>query len=399
MQRLIVAAIVFLAVGCAPAAPGPTPAPAKPAATAAPAKPTEAPAGKPAEAKPAASPAPKAEAKPADAKPAASPAAKVEAKPAGKPEDIRVPRPAGNLAFKMGFNSEYGFGDVPILITVDRLNTDGWKIEKVVFSSSELGTEATAKNEVQWGSGATSSSLLAVQKGAKLPLIVEKVANHWVVVSKPGLQKCEDLNGKGLAIHSEGAVSTAMVRTWVDTACKGKPNYLVISGSQNRAAALINGQIDATPLELVDWVNIETLHPGKFRLLVDFAQGLPDLSTTPVIANGDFLARNREAGVAFVAELLKTHRMADADPSILVKGAIDHKLELDQQSLPAIVEAYRKLDGFYLNGGMTAKKVEGSIKFYTESRVLQPGLSVEQGADLSVVEDALKLIGRVPGRL
>jgi NitT/TauT family transport system substrate-binding protein len=411
------AATLLLAAACAPAAPSPTAAPAKPAATAAPTKPTEPAAAKPAEAKPAPStgsgqalskaegPAasPAAATKPAEAKPALSkaegPAASPAAKPAGKAADIVVPKPSGDLTVRAGFSSQISFNDLPMWITSERLNKQGWKTETVEFTQAELATEAIAKGDVVYGSGATSSALLANQKGARILLAADQNLNHWTMVSTPAITKCADLNGKRLAIHSQGAVSTAMVRIWVDRTCKGtNPNYIVIAGSQNRAAALINGQIDATPLEMADWISIEDEHPGKYRLLENFSKGLPDLSTTGLYVNGDWVERNKEVAVAYMAELLKTNRMIAEDPK-LVEDAARLKLpEMSEKVRPKVVAAYNSFDAFPPNGGLTREKVEGTIKFFTEGGVLQPGLAADKAANLSILEGALAIVGKVPGK-
>ncbi len=377
-----VAAFVILAIAtaCAPAAPpAPTAAPPKPAATAAPtAQPATSPAASPA------------------AKPAASPAA---TQAAARPEDIKVPKPSGNLNIKLGDTAALTYSDLGFALTAERLNKEGWKLERLSFAQTELSVEALAKGDVQFTNVASNLVMAAIQKGAKVTMVANAQANEWVVVSKADLKKCEDLNGKRVAYHSEGAVSTTMLKTWITATCKGTPQYLVIAGSENRAVALMNGQIDATPLKTSDWVRINAEQPGKFHLLVSFAEGLADLATEPYATNVDWLQKNRDVAVAFFAELLKTHRMLASNPK-LIEEAAPRLLEekIDPKALPEAIRAYQAIDIFPVNGGLTPKKVEGTIKFFEESGVLQPGLTVDKVADLSVLEDALKIVGRIPGR-
>jgi ABC-type nitrate/sulfonate/bicarbonate transport system substrate-binding protein len=414
LWSISVGALLLLAA-CAPAAPSPTAAPAKPAeakpaataAAPAPAKPTEAPAAKPAEAKPAASPA--AAAKPAEAKPATAaspaPAAKpAEAKPAAspaaaaKPQEIVVPKPAGNLSVKLGDPSVLNFAHLPTALTAERLRGQGWKVEEVNFAAVETTTEAAAKNEIQFGLGASNSSMLATQKGFNLPLVVEYTGNEWVMVATKAVTSCADLNGKRLAYHSEGAVSTAMGRNWVRATCNARPTELIISGGQNRAVAMMNNQLDATPLQLAEWINLDAQQPGKFHILVSFAEGLKDLATTTYYANGGWLDGNRPLAAAFIAELLKTNRMVTATPSLLQEAAKKHLPQMTESAIPPIVKAYLDLGMFPLNGGLTPSKVEGTVKFFTETGELQPGLAPDKAANLAVLEDALKIVGRVPDR-
>ena len=77
-------------------------------------------------------------------------------------------------------------------------------------------------------------------------------------LKKSGIKTPKDLDGKKLALHSEGAVSTAMVKNWVNTKCPGtKPNYVIIAGSDNRLAAMLANQIEASPVELGDAVTLD----------------------------------------------------------------------------------------------------------------------------------------------
>jgi ABC-type nitrate/sulfonate/bicarbonate transport system substrate-binding protein len=398
----LVTGTLLLLAACAPAAqPSPTAAPAKPAATTAPAKPTEAPAAKPAEAKPAASPT--AAAKPAEAKPAASPAAKpAEAKPAAspaaKPEDIRVPKPSGNLNIKIGYSSQLQFIYLPTYMTAERLNKEGWNIQHVHFTATELNSEAAAKGEVQLADGASNSALLATQQGQPVHMLAEYTINDWVVVSKTELKTCADLNGKRVAYHSEGAVSTAMLKVWVKNECNGSPNYLVISGSTNRANAMLSGQIDATVLFLSDFVSINQQAPGKFHVQKTFAEGLPDLMANTVLGNPAWLQANRDVAVAFFAEVLKSNRIANANPGLLEETARRLLPEIPADVMKEIVREYVARDIFPPNGGLTQKKVEGTIKFFEEAGQIKPGLTVQQTSNPGILDAAYTIVGRVPNK-
>lgn len=377
-----------LAAACAPATPSPTAVPAKPAATTAPAKPAATAASAKTEAKPAASPAAKTEAKPA-ASPAASPAAK----------DVTVPKPSGGLAVKLGDTAALSYSDLGFALTADRLNKEGWKLERISFAQTELSVEALAKGDVSVTNVASNLIMSAIQKGAKIAMIADAQANEWVVISKSELKGCADLNGKKVAYHSEGAVSTTMLKVWVDETCKGTPNYLVIAGSENRAVALANGQIDATPLKMSDWVKINLQNPGKFHLLTSFAEGLKDLSSEPYAINLDWLGKNRDLAVAWLAETLRTHRMMDANPKLLEEAAprlLEEKIAPNE--LAEAIKAYQSINMFPVNGGLTKQKVEGTIKFFSGRGGVAPGGTVEQMANFSVLDGALAIVGRVPGK-
>jgi NitT/TauT family transport system substrate-binding protein len=407
--RSVLAALALMALmfaGCAPAAPSPTAAPPKP--TTAPAQPAATTAPKPAEAKPAASPAATtAPAKPAEAKPAASPAAqpaaqpaaspaaKPAASPAAKPEAISVPKPSGNLAFRIAYPSSIGFSHVPMVMTTERLKSQGWGVEDVFFSATEVAAEATAKGEAPLTSAAAVTVLRAMEAGARMVMVGERVANEWTIASTTDIRDCAGLTGKRVAIHSEGSISTTMIRVWINSTCRGtNPNYIIIAGSDNRAIALLNKQIDASPLELSDWIAVNTRQPNTFHLLVNFAQGLPDLANTPITVNTNWAEQNRPVVVAYLAELMKTHRMIAANPKLLEDASKRLLPSVDENALPEIVRAYQAIKGFDVNGGLTPQRVQGTLKFFTDTGDLKAGLTPQNTANFTYLEEAFRIVGR-----
>ena len=91
---------------------------------------------------------------------------------------------------------------------------------------------------------------------------MQPVANDWSVLAKADIVHCADLDQRRMAIHSECSVSAAMLRAYIEKTCPGtEPEYLIIPGSENRASALLVGEIDAAPVELIDAVRINALRP------------------------------------------------------------------------------------------------------------------------------------------
>ncbi len=355
---------VVLATACG------TAAPAQPAATAA---------------KPAGAATPAAAAKPAEAENATPQA----------PSVLQSSAPQGNKpTIKLAFSSSPGFTDLPMLIALERLQSQGYGTESVNFHASEIAIESVAKGDTQIGGGSTFTALQAMQKGAKMKLVSDRNANEWVVVSTSDLKQSSDLQGKRLAIHSEGAVSTAMLRVWLKETCpQTQPTILVISGSDNRANALLAGQIDATPLELADVINVENKAPGKYNRLANFSAGLPKLDSSSVYVNADFLAKNRQAVVDFIAEQVKVNREVKQNPQLL-KDAVQKYTPALAGNADAIIKGYESINGFDANGGLTAERVTYSLDFFVTAGQLQPGLTLEQVSDLSILNDVLAKLGR-----
>jgi NitT/TauT family transport system substrate-binding protein len=297
-------------------------------------------------------------------------------------------------SIKVAYGSGYGFTDLPSLIAQERLRTAGYEVTDVTLNGPELAIEAIAKGEAQLGGGASFPQLQAMQKGAEIKIIADRGANEWVVVSTPDLRQCADLSNKRVGVHSAGSVSTAMLKAWLASTCpQATPQILIIAGSDNRAAALIAGQLDASPLELADAINLDAKAAGKFHRLTDFSTGLPDLDTGTRLANSEFLKSNRPAVVDFTRELIRTNREINSNPNILKEATQRYIPEL-MPNVDAVIAGYQAIKAFDPNGGLTRRRMEYTIDFFVKAGSLEEGLTADQVADYSIIEDALKELGR-----
>lgn len=300
------------------------------------------------------------------------------------------------VIIRVAFPSVIDIADVAALLAFERMADDGIAALPTFYAQGELAAAAVAAGEADMGVGAATVWLSAIQEGAEVVNIMEQAANAWSIMAIQSIETCSDLDGMRLAIHSEGAVSTAMLYAYVDVNCPGTvPEYLVIPGSENRAAALMAGEIDATPAELIDAMRLEGLRPGEYNRIADFSRDLPGLATTGVWVKSDFLDENRDAVKAFVRSLLEVHRQIQDDPDWFIAQAtrLLEFTEEDLALLPAIVEAMLAIDHYPVNGGLTAEKGEYTIQFFTDSGRLEPGLDPAAIFHLELLEEVLDEIG------
>src|SRR4029450_10807805 len=107
------------------------------------------------------------------------------------------------------------------------------------------------------------------------------VANPYRLIGTAGLLTCEGLNGLRLALTGEGAVSTQLVRAFMQEECPAaRPVTTMLMESSNRAAAFLAGGLDASALELNVWLWLQGQAPGRFTMLSDFSRRWPSLKTT-----------------------------------------------------------------------------------------------------------------------
>jgi len=305
--------------------------------------------------------------------------------------------PPGTKSFTVGFTSP-GLSAAPYLAALDALRAQGYTIDTPIIESSELLTQAVASGQFAFGSGANNTVLAANQAGANLKVITSRVKNEWTLYARTAtITSCADLGGKSLAIHSEGAVSTAMVRNYIEENCSGTaPNYIVIPGSPNRLAALLADQIDASPLELGDSLTIDTQASDRFSLLASLANDLPNLQTTSIYVNGHFAAANPGTVLALVRAVITEYRRIAGDAAALKADAEEYTGDsIDPATIDLAADKYTELGMFDVNGGITAENLDYTARFFGPDGTgsVSSNFSLDLWTDLSYLEAVLSELG------
>jgi NitT/TauT family transport system substrate-binding protein len=300
--------------------------------------------------------------------------------------------------------SETGFGmsGIPAHAAIDVLNSRGYKITISEIAEAEVVTEGVASNRFQFGYGANNSAMKAMEKGARIKFAIDLVSNVWGIVAVSTVKTCEQLVGSRVAIHSPGSVSTAMLKDWIAKNCPaGSPfQPLVIAGSQNRAAALLAGQIDATPAELADWLNIQAKDPAKYAQLADFAKDLPGLHPTSIYGNTAWMEQNPDVVKDLVREILLQNRRVNSEAGYLLslykKFLPEEVKQKGDAAAKAITDAYVERRLFGNNGGIDAAALEYTAKFFGPSgtKELQADMAISQIAELRYLNEILTELGK-----
>lgn len=300
----------------------------------------------------------------------------------------------GTKTFKVVFTS-IGLSSTPMLAAIDALRKDGFTIDTPEIAESELALQGLAKGDFAFGSGTTSGVLAVAEKGAKIKILMDRLSSEWTVYATANIKTCADLDGKKLAIHSEGAVSSAMVRDYLNTNCPAaKPNFLIVPGSDNRLAALLAGQIDASPLELSDAIALEAKGGAKFVQVTNFAKTLPTVHPTTVYANGDFLTANPDSARALIKAILLEHRKIAGNAKYLEDITVKYFPKIAKETLPAAAKQYVDLKMFDVNGGLTPELVQASIDFFAAAGSIKAGMKVSDVSDFSHLNLVLQEIGK-----
>lgn len=303
-----------------------------------------------------------------------------------------APQPKSGT-IRVGFSTEADVSDVPSLMAQDRLRAEGYTIETNFFTSADVQAAALTQGSVDIGNGSTRTAWNAAAKGAELATIAEEAADVWSIVAVNEIKACADLNGKRVGLTSSSSLNAALMKAYLENCPGTEPQILTIANSSARAAALLAGELDATPLELGDVAELNEKDPARFHTLVNFATELPQLKTTGVQATRAFAQQHPDLVRAYIKALLGVHRDIRANPQLL-KDAIGRYLKMDAATANRLGEVYLARNIWDANGGMTREGIAYSVDFFTRTGSLPEGLNADKVSDLSYLEQVLEEIGR-----
>jgi ABC-type nitrate/sulfonate/bicarbonate transport system substrate-binding protein len=314
---------------------------------------------------------------------------------AAQAAQTEVSKPKGNLEIKLGHPSSISLYDLPAVLTHERLNKNGWNVRSVEFTRTDLNVQALAQGTIQMANSQVMDPVRATQKGAKLAFIMENNGGEFVMVAKNDIKDCKDVEGKRFAIHGEAATTSLAVKLWLLNDCKVKPNMMVIPGGENRIVALQNNQIDATLVQLGDWLNLDAKAPGRYHVIN--TGNLFNISGASFWANTDWLRKNEEVGIAYIAELLKTFRAVHANPKILEPVAAKHLPDMPKNIIGPAIKAYIAIVRAWPQNGGDTSILDDTVKFFTENGELKSAVNTKELVESKILAGALSKVGKVPG--
>jgi ABC-type nitrate/sulfonate/bicarbonate transport system substrate-binding protein len=316
---------------------------------------------------------------------------------AGSPSAAPASPLPGTKTFSVGITSP-GLATAGWLAALEAMRGQGYTIDAPIIENAELVTQGVASGQFAFGSAGNNNVLTAIEAGANLKVIMARVNNEWTMYAKNSIVTCADLTGHKLAIHSEGGVSTAMVKNYVATNCPGTtPEYIILPGSDVRVKALLANQIEASPLELGDALTIDAQASDRYHQLSNFSADLPNLQTSSIYVNGDWAKANPGTVIAMVKAVLEQNRKIDGNPAYLQQICEQFVPDtINKDTIAAAAKKYTDLDMFPVNGGVTKENLDYTAVFFGPdgTKAAKTVFTLEQWADLSYLDAALAELGK-----
>lgn len=295
---------------------------------------------------------------------------------------------------RVAYPSSADLGDIPSLLAWEQLKKHGIEVVPQFFPKTDLAVQAVLAGEADIGSAAGIAVVKAVESGINLRIIAEQVRNEWQLVTPVSLKEPKQLDGKRVGYHAPITVTEALVK-WMANHYKITPSWMIIPGSDVRAEALMRGQLDATPAEIGDVLNILNAKPGQFHVLISYAKTFPQLIGSMYFARADYLQKNGPMVESVLEAILRAHRSAEERPASVKENALRLLPETKPELVDAIAASYKELRIWDVNGGAGKDRGEASIKFFEEAGLLKKGaVTFPQAFDTAALDRVLKKIGR-----
>jgi NitT/TauT family transport system substrate-binding protein len=295
---------------------------------------------------------------------------------------------------RVAYPSSADMGDVPSLVAWEQLKKQGIEAVPQFYPKTDLAVQAVLAGEADIGSAAGIAVVKAVESGMNLRVIAEQVRNEWQLVTPVSIKEPKQLDRKRIGYHAPITVTEALVK-WMAKHYKITPTWMIVPGSEVRAEALMRGQLDATPAEISDVLNILNAKPGQFHVLISYAKTFPQLIGSMYFARADYLQKSGATVESVLEAILRSHRDAEERPATVKENAMRLLPETKPQLVDAIAASYKELQIWDVNGGAGKDRGEASIKFFEEAGLLKKdAVTVPQAFDTTPLERVLKKIGR-----
>src|SRR5688500_12242801 len=295
---------------------------------------------------------------------------------------------------RFAYPSSADMGDIPSLLAWEQLKKQGIEVVPTFFPKTDLAVQAVVAGEADIGSAAGIAVIKAVESGMNLRIIGEQVRNEWQLVTPVALKDPKQLDGKRIGYHAPITVTEALVK-WMAQHYKITPNWMIIPGSDVRSEALMRGQLDATPAEIGDVLNILTAKPGQFHVMISYAVFCSQINNSIHFARADYVQKNAATVESVLEAILRAHRDDEERPASVKENALRLLPETKPELVEATAATYRELRIWDVNGGADKERGDASIKFFEESGLLKKNaVSFKQSFDTAPLDRVLKKIGR-----
>jgi NitT/TauT family transport system substrate-binding protein len=252
------------------------------------------------------------------------------------------------------------------LIALERAKERGVDYELTEFAKEELAIQAIINGQADVGLGTPYS---VIQK-SKVPLKVIFQMSRLVFfpVASKDYADWQALDGEPFTFHARGTGTEAIGNIIAEREGIEFGPRSYVPGSENRIIGMVNGQINATIVDLANKNKLMEMAGDRFHIL----PGVDDPASDELIfASETWIAENQEAADIVVEELLKLWREMKDNPAIIEEERAKRDLLADQpqEILDEVVPFYTESAeaGLFNPTGGGEEAAKADFEFYTEA--------------------------------
>jgi NitT/TauT family transport system substrate-binding protein len=274
--------------------------------------------------------------------------------------------PAELGPIRVGVEAPGGEAYIPTQLTVKRLQEQGYDIEIVQFEDPDVMPQALDAGEIHINTNSAGQILSAVDAGLAVKAIQGLTHPDFVMVAKAEFPTCESLDGQRVAQQGTTGFGFASVTNWLARECPdAQPQMLDIPGSENRAVALLQGQIEATSLHLLRALQLQQEKPGEFTIIESFT--FPENVTSAwTYALDSWIEANPALYEAYVTTFEDVTQEIRDDP----QPAVDEGVATIQDAPEALIEQvmleFAEQGWWTGSDGLSQEVFDTTLEFYEE---------------------------------
>jgi NitT/TauT family transport system substrate-binding protein len=294
----------------------------------------------------------------------AAPSTPASQEPASEPPASMNPADLGPI--RVGVEAPGGEAYIPTQLTVKRMQEQGYDIEIIQFEDPDVMPQALDAGEIHVNTNSSGQILAAVDAGLKVKAIQGLTDPDFVMVAKKDFPSCESLDGQRIAQQGTSGFGFASVTLWLKRECPdAKPQMLDIPGSENRAVALLQGQIEATSLHILRARQLQEEKPGEFVIIESFT--FPENVTSAwSYALDSWIEDNPELYEAYVKTFEEVTLDIFDDPQIAVEEGIATIPDAPEDLIEETMIAFAENGWWTASDGLTEDVFDATLAFYED---------------------------------
>jgi NitT/TauT family transport system substrate-binding protein len=190
----------------------------------------------------------------------------------------------------IAITADSGVSVTPGRVAIERLQEAGYEVETDLYPDPITAMQAVIVGEAQVGTADSYVVIQANEAGQDFRIFAYENSVGFALVAPTSIESPEELDGMRVAYHSPGSFTRGLA--FLAAQRHGfEPEWLVIEGSEVRAEALLNGQIDATVIDLEQTVHVQDVAPGDYHVLINFAEDFEGLTGTGIYSSPEWISQ------------------------------------------------------------------------------------------------------------